>query len=299
MVRPVQRLDQQHLSELQLLLWPDFDGITEPGEETLVWEQNGSLGGFITYSLRPSANGCDERPVPFVEGWFVRENLRRQGIGRALLLAVENLFRSKGHRELGSDTLLENRLSRTVHRRLGFEPTEQVQYFRKKLSPSHDRAAQLFIRTFSGDRNQLRNLFREADDSDAQIDRYLHEGTVFVAVEAEHIIGHVQLVRQADFAELKSIAVAQSHRGRGIGRKLAIQAMKQAHMSGALTLLVATATADIGNLRFYQSLGFRMERIERDAFRSQDGYPLKTEDNLPLRDRVWLSLDFAASQPPL
>jgi len=56
-------------------------------------------------------------------------------------------------------------------------------------------------------------------------------------------------------------------------------------------LLVATAAADIGNLRFYQRMGFRMLRIERDAFTAADGYPAGLAvDGIPLRDRVWLTL---------
>ena len=42
---------------------------------------------------------------------------------------------------------------------------------------------------------------------------------------------------------------------------------------GAERLLVATAAADLDNLRFYQRLGFRMLRIERDAFTPGFGYP--------------------------
>ena len=58
------------------------------------------------------------------------------------------------------------------------------------------------------------------------------------------------------------------------------------------TLLVAkhaTATADTGLLRFYQRLGFRMTRIERDAFTSDAGYPPDLiADGIPILDRVWL-----------
>ena len=55
-------------------------------------------------------------------------------------------------------------------------------------------------------------------------------------------------------------------------------------------MLVATGAADVGNLRFYQRLGFRMLRIERDAFTPATGYPDGIEvDGIPLRDRVWLS----------
>jgi hypothetical protein len=58
-----------------------------------------------------------------------------------------------------------------------------------------------------------------------------------------------------------------------------------------LTLVVATAAADIGNLRFYQRLGFRLRSIERDAFTPAIGYPPGLEiDGIELRDRVWLDL---------
>jgi hypothetical protein len=55
------------------------------------------------------------------------------------------------------------------------------------------------------------------------------------------------------------------------------------------TILVATAAADIGNLRFYQRQGFRMRSVERDAFTPATGYPLGLRiDGIELRDRVWL-----------
>lgn len=55
-------------------------------------------------------------------------------------------------------------------------------------------------------------------------------------------------------------------------------------------LLVSTATADTGALRFYQRLGFRFLRVERDVFTPQAGYPPTEIDGVPLRDQIWLSL---------
>lgn len=74
-------------------------------------------------------------------------------------------------------------------------------------------------------------------------------------------------------------------------------------------VLVAVDGEDVGNLRFYQRLGFRMLRVERDAFTGAHGYPDGiVVDGIPLRDRVWLSLDLpsgwaagsgrAAGRPP-
>jgi hypothetical protein len=60
-------------------------------------------------------------------------------------------------------------------------------------------------------------------------------------------------------------------------------------------LVVATAAADVGNLRFYQRAGFRMRSVERDAFSPATGYPTETLiDGVELRDRVWLDLPLHA-----
>jgi hypothetical protein len=66
-------------------------------------------------------------------------------------------------------------------------------------------------------------------------------------------------------------------------------ALDIARAEGRATLVVATAAADIGNLRFYQRLGFRMRSIDRDAFTEATGYPPGIViDGIELRDRVWL-----------
>ena len=84
--------------------------------------------------------------------------------------------------------------------------------------------------------------------------------------------------------------VVETHQRRGIGRALVERAVAESRAGGAGTLLVATATADVGNLRFYQRLGFRMLRVERDAFTASEGYPEGLViDGIPLRDRVWLT----------
>jgi hypothetical protein len=51
-------------------------------------------------------------------------------------------------------------------------------------------------------------------------------------------------------------------------------------------------------LRFYQRLGFRLLRIEPDAFTPEAGYPDIEIDGIPLRDRVWLSLSLREAAMP-
>ena len=95
--------------------------------------QGGGLCGFAEAGVRPFANGVDESPCAFLEGWWVDEDARRSGVGRALVAAVENWARGHGFAELGSDALLDNTLGHQAHQALGFEERERVVYFRKRI----------------------------------------------------------------------------------------------------------------------------------------------------------------------
>jgi GNAT superfamily N-acetyltransferase len=156
------------------------------------------------------------------------------------------------------------------------------------------------IESFSGARSDLLPLFEMADDSADQIRNYIELGEVLVARYRQHIMGHVQVLSGAAEREIKSIAVLGEYRGHGIGSALIRAACNQALAERDLRIAVATATADIGNLRFYQRLGFRMVRIEQDAFSKEKGYSSVTVDGIPVRDKVWLSIDLediASSRP--
>jgi len=146
------------------------------------------------------------------------------------------------------------------------------------------------VEPFRGARSELLPLFAQADDSATEIDSYINLGEVLVARRAQRIIGHVQLIAAGADWEIKSVAVVEKQRGRGIGAALVRAALDRAFSAGASRVLVATATADIGNLRFYQRLGFRMDRVERDAFRADRGYAGLKVDDIPVRDRVWFSI---------
>ena len=150
----------------------------------------------------------------------------------------------------------------------------------------------LRVELYAGDRHDLRPLFELAEDSREQLDSYLNAGRVLVAtVPGLGIAGHLQVV-DVDHGrtfELKNMAVREDLRGSGVGRRLVESVLELLSDESAESLLVATAAADTGNLRFYQRLGFRMRSIERDAFTAATGYPVPIlVDGIPLRDRVWL-----------
>lgn len=130
--------------DLRNALWPDDTPQAHAGmiDELLRSDENwglvaempdGEIVGFAEVAIRKYANGCDTRPVAFLEGIWVRPELRRRGIGASLVRHAEALLISHGFRELGSDTEINNRASQEAHLAWGFSETERVVYFRKTL----------------------------------------------------------------------------------------------------------------------------------------------------------------------
>jgi ribosomal protein S18 acetylase RimI-like enzyme len=144
-----------------------------------------------------------------------------------------------------------------------------------------------------GDRGELLDLFQVADDSPREIAGYLALGTVLVATDGDARVGHVQMIEGGDSWELKSLAVVDAYRGSGLGRRLVEAGVAHARERGAYRVVLSTGSADLGVLGFYQRLGFRMARIDRDVFTPAAGYPAELwVDGIRLLDRVWLDLSW-------
>lgn len=149
------------------------------------------------------------------------------------------------------------------------------------------------IALYTGDRAALVPLFRIADDSEPEIASYLPRGDILVARVAGTPVGHVQVIEDAAAAtwELKSVAVIDEQRGLGLGRRLVEAGLAHARDRGATRVVLSTATADTHLLRFYQRIGFRMLRIERDVFTPAAGYPADLYvDGVRLLDQIWFDI---------
>jgi GNAT superfamily N-acetyltransferase len=163
-------------------------------------------------------------------------------------------------------------------------------------SPADDVAVQ--ISWHDGPRAELRALFELAEDSELNLDAYLDLGRVLVARRGTVVLGHLQLVQttRPGEIELKNMAVLPEHQGTGVGRALVETALADCRAEGSTRMVVATAAADAGNLRFYQRVGFRLVSIDHDAFTPATGYPDPILiDGIPLLDRVWLAQDLVRS----
>jgi aminoglycoside 6'-N-acetyltransferase I len=132
---------------MRLALWPEgsraehereieefFAGESrEPLAVLIATDRNGRPLGMAELSIRNIAEGCGSGRIAYLEGWFVVPEARRQGVGRALMRAVEDWGRAQGCVELASDTTSDNVASMDAHRALGFEDVGMIRCFRKDL----------------------------------------------------------------------------------------------------------------------------------------------------------------------
>jgi aminoglycoside 6'-N-acetyltransferase I len=149
-IRAMRREDRAIWLEMRVALWPEEtrlahdDMIDRMLADEVAWAfmaetAPGSSAAFAEVTLRKFANGCETRPVPFLEGIWVRDGLRRQRVGAALIRFIEAFLTERGYRELGSDTQIDNLASQAAHVDWGFSETERVVYYRKDLTKAAQR----------------------------------------------------------------------------------------------------------------------------------------------------------------
>ena len=141
MIRKAQISDLDSLTDLALKLWPDYDReelrqdlaetLKKPDAAFFLAEDS---SGFAQCQLRYDyVEGTESSPVGYLEGIYVEEGCRRQGLARKLLAACENWARERGCREFASDCELTNTQSLRFHLSLGFEEANRIICFAKKL----------------------------------------------------------------------------------------------------------------------------------------------------------------------
>ena len=144
-VRAVTSNDRAEWTRMRTALWPEspedhpieiarFLAKPDPSVAVFVAEdRNGAICGLLEAGTRPYAEGCLSSPVGYIEGWWVDPPYRRKGFGAALVRAAEAWARARGLEEMASDADLENELSHSAHRSLGYTETQRIVCFRKSL----------------------------------------------------------------------------------------------------------------------------------------------------------------------
>ena len=102
LIREVRPEDTESWLVMRMALWPETDEPQHRREMAMMLsdderfavlvcqDPHGELVGFAEVSLRGWAEGCESSPVGYLEGWYVAEHARRQGIGGRLVAAAED-----------------------------------------------------------------------------------------------------------------------------------------------------------------------------------------------------------------
>ncbi|WP_031294010.1 aminoglycoside 6'-N-acetyltransferase [Sphingobium ummariense] len=145
-VVPAGHAHLHHWARMRNALWPEEGVAGHRDEARAMLEVGGGQVAFVALDLadRPIGfveavlrhdyvNGCDSSPVAFVEGLYVEPAHRGEAVARALVAAVEQWGGGQGCTELASDADITNLASHAFYRAIGFEETERVVYFRKRI----------------------------------------------------------------------------------------------------------------------------------------------------------------------
>ncbi len=144
MIQKADKKDLPVLTELACRLWPGH-GAEEMGAELarillkpdaafFLAYAGDTAAGFAQCQLRRDyVEGTDSSPVGYLEGIYVAEGCRNQGLARKLLTACEGWAKSQGCLEFASDCQLSNTQSLQFHLHAGFEEANRIICFTKKL----------------------------------------------------------------------------------------------------------------------------------------------------------------------
>ena len=143
-IRKAEIADLQVLAELACGLWPEHtltqmlselrESIVSPDAVFFLALAEETALGFAQCQLRHDyVEGTDSSPVGYLEGIYVAEDCRHQGLAKALLAACEGWARDQGCAEFASDCELSNVDSLGFHLKVGFLEAGRIICFTKKL----------------------------------------------------------------------------------------------------------------------------------------------------------------------
>ena len=117
--------------------------------------------------------------------------------------------------------------------------------------------------------DQLIPILLQAEESESALRWGLKNlvDAVYHADEDGVLVGAATMQWRSDPCEIMELAVAPARHGQGIGRQIVAWLLDEARRRGKTAMLVGTANSSIGNVAFYQKVGFRMDHLRKDYFR--------------------------------
>lgn len=276
--------DRDAFAAIRLELFPEDDVVDWPVREFLSASSvavgafsEEELVGYAAGGLRSHAEGAWDRPaaeqrIAYLEEWYVREDHRRQGIGRRLVEEVEVWARERRADYLASDTELDNVVSQATHAALGIREVERAVHFLKPLTgggplPVLPPPVEVNLREL--DENTGREIVNMrvtpaqtsfvAPNAVSLAQAHLTTDVLVRGIFAADLpVGFVMLSTRDRRYYLWRYMIDERYQGRGYGRRameLVIDLV--AGLPGATELKLSYVKAPGGPGPFYRSLGFR------------------------------------------
>lgn len=144
MIQKAETADLSALAELACRLWPEHsveemipelaEIMAKPDAAFFLAYREDTAVGFAQCQLRYDyVEGTESSPVGYLEGIYVAELYRKQGLAKALLAACESWAKDKGCAEFASDCELTNTQSLQFHLNVGFREANRIICFTKKI----------------------------------------------------------------------------------------------------------------------------------------------------------------------
>jgi aminoglycoside 6'-N-acetyltransferase I len=147
-VRHIEPTDRGEWMRIRAVFWPRDPGYDDHEAEAdrffseaqtkcavlVVPTSSGGLCGFAELALRTEyVEGCDTKPVGYLEGIWVDPEARRGGVAAGLCAAAVEWCRAQGCTEMASDAEAHNADSIAWHASVGFEQVSTVVCFRREI----------------------------------------------------------------------------------------------------------------------------------------------------------------------
>ncbi|MFG6147091.1 GNAT family N-acetyltransferase [Halobacillus sp. B23F22_1] len=116
-------------------------------------------------------------------------------------------------------------------------------------------------------RNDYLPLLLLADENDEIVSGYINEGEMYEIIDQDQLAGVCLFVfPQNNVVEIKNIAIYPEKQGKGLGRKVLLEAFTMFQKRELREIIVGTANSNLNNIAFYQKCGFRMNAIRKGFF---------------------------------
>ena len=144
MIRKAVPDDLSAVKALMLRLWPHHTPdalqqellplLQQPDSAVFLAYQDACVVGFAQCQLRQDyVEGTDSSPVGYLEGIYVVPEYRRRGFAGQLISTCERWAKAAGCSEFASDCELCNEESFRFHLGVGFQESNRIICFAKKL----------------------------------------------------------------------------------------------------------------------------------------------------------------------